>query len=459
MTSFNWLHLTDLHQGIKEEDWLWPGVKDIFFEDLQRLHEKSGPWDLVLFTGDLTQKGSKEEFDKLEDFLGQLWTRFKMLGSTPKLLAVPGNHDLVRPDEKKPLPASLRLLLQWDKQPDIHAEFWNDDTSPYRQSIEQAFSNYVTWWEKQPYKIERLRTGILPGDFSASLEKGGAKLGIVGLNTSFLQLNGNDHEGRLVLHTRQFHEACGGNGPDWTKQHHACLFLTHHPPAWLTSDAQQHLTQEIISQGRFAAHLCGHMHKVRYQNIADGSLEIRCIWQGRSLCGLGSFKERDGSQQIKRQHGYTAGKIELDKDAGKLFFWPREDRLQGDHRSIVPDFSVKLDEEEHTAPKNFKLLQLYVRPGKNELTGSPSENMILYALYHYYLSNPDKPEMTLQRLYETIGLSLDDRKKIGQVHHKFFLLEKKGWAAKKPFANGLGDPVEITIKGIEAFLADGGLST
>ena len=100
--SFSWLHLTDFHQGMRDQDWLWPGVKEIFFEDLKRLHDKSGSWDLVLFTGDLTQRGSAEEFEKLDRLLVQLWDYFAQLGSSPKLLAVPGNHDLVRPNAKEP---------------------------------------------------------------------------------------------------------------------------------------------------------------------------------------------------------------------------------------------------------------------------------------------------------------------------------------------------------------------
>jgi len=65
MTYVSWLHLTDLHRGMKEQRWLWPGVRGIFFDDLKKLHEKCGPWDLVLFTGDLTQRGSAEEFQKV----------------------------------------------------------------------------------------------------------------------------------------------------------------------------------------------------------------------------------------------------------------------------------------------------------------------------------------------------------------------------------------------------------
>ncbi len=52
MTYFSWLHLTDFHQGMDEQSWLWQGVKQRFFEDLEKLHDKSGPYDLVLFTGE-----------------------------------------------------------------------------------------------------------------------------------------------------------------------------------------------------------------------------------------------------------------------------------------------------------------------------------------------------------------------------------------------------------------------
>ena len=50
MTHFTWLHLTDLHYGMKEQHWLWPGVRELFFEDIDeslsgwnaRCHRASG---------------------------------------------------------------------------------------------------------------------------------------------------------------------------------------------------------------------------------------------------------------------------------------------------------------------------------------------------------------------------------------------------------------------------------
>src|ERR1700704_2530925 len=104
MTVLSCLHITDLHQGMADQDWLWPTTRRALFDDLAKVHEHAGPWDLVLFTGDLTQRGSADEFKRLEDTLGELWNHLGGLGSHPFLLAVPGNHDLVRPaDPNSPI--------------------------------------------------------------------------------------------------------------------------------------------------------------------------------------------------------------------------------------------------------------------------------------------------------------------------------------------------------------------
>ncbi len=360
-TTFSWLHLTDLHQGTQAHDWLWPGVKEQFFKDLQRLYDKCGPWDLVLFTGDLTQCGSADEFRKLDTLLEQLWDFLYKLdpSSIPLLLTVPGNHDLVRSDKKDP---AVKILKQWHNDRDIQNEFWENADSFYREAVAKAFANYSAWQEQRFSNIPGYHAGILPGDFSVSIEKNGAKLGIAGLNTAFLQLTDSDYEGKLALHARQLHEACGGNGIEWAKQHHACLLLTHHPSAWLDSESQQHLHGEITAHSLFAVHLCGHMHKAASWNVAEGGADVRRVWQGRSLFGLEFF-----GQHTERQHGYSAGRIELDGKQGMLTFWPRETRLQGKQRKIAPDYSLDLTDEQHTPKLNFKLHQPYASPDKDSV--------------------------------------------------------------------------------------------
>lgn len=345
MAIIRWLHLTDLHRGMKEQNWLWPNVKDFFFNDLAVLHEKSKPWDLVLFTGDLTRQGSVDEFKEVDELLEQLRTYLQKLGSSPQFLAVPGNHDLVRPEKKIP---AVKLLQQWENQSDVQSEFWEDEQSPYREVIRQAFGNYTSWWYTQSLEANNINIGILPGDFSVTIEKEGVILGIVGLNTAFLQLTDDNYEGKLALHVKQFHEVCGGNGPEWVKQHHACLLLTHHPPTWLNVESQKYLNAEITAYGRFALHLCGHMHEATSCNTSIAGTEPRRIWQGRSLFGLEYFGKEE-----KRLHGYSVGEIDLHGDTETLLFWPRKDELQGGQRSLVPDQSLTLKDNQHTSPINI----------------------------------------------------------------------------------------------------------
>lgn len=121
MPEIKWLHLTDLHQGLKPQDWLWPSVRDDFYRDLEILHEKSGPWDVVLFTGDLTNTGSKDEFQKLDETLSDLWQTLRSLGSNPVLLPIPGNHDLVRPSATSS--AVMALTRLWHAEEDIRKDF------------------------------------------------------------------------------------------------------------------------------------------------------------------------------------------------------------------------------------------------------------------------------------------------------------------------------------------------
>ena len=259
MTQFSWLHLTDLHLGQKEQRWLFPNVKNEFFRDLRSLHRASGPWDLVLFSGDLTQSGEAGQFEKLEQVLDELWGLFWSLGSSPCLLAVPGNHDLDRPDQDM----TPKIVEEYLANPDSRAKFWDADRPRHllQTVVKESLANYKAWWDacKQRGSIEII-PGVLPGDFSATVEKGQVKLGILGLNTTYLQLVGGVCEGRLDLHPRQFHSACGDDGEAWADSHHACLLMTHQPPGWLTPDARAVLNGEIAKPGRFAVHLFGHMH-------------------------------------------------------------------------------------------------------------------------------------------------------------------------------------------------------
>ena len=100
--EFKWLHLSDLHAGMTDQGWLWPTLKHSLFEDLTKIHPLMGDWHAVIFTGDLTYRGARDEFDRLDQILGELWVHFKRLGFQPTLIVTPGNHDIARPSPKEP---------------------------------------------------------------------------------------------------------------------------------------------------------------------------------------------------------------------------------------------------------------------------------------------------------------------------------------------------------------------
>lgn len=100
--SFTWLHFTDLHVGLTSQGWLWPTLKHLLYLDIRKVIEKSGPPDVVIFSGDLTQQGLDAEYDQLTRVLSELWSEFKIIGFLPNLIAIPGNHDLIRPAPDTP---------------------------------------------------------------------------------------------------------------------------------------------------------------------------------------------------------------------------------------------------------------------------------------------------------------------------------------------------------------------
>jgi predicted MPP superfamily phosphohydrolase len=346
MASIGWLHLTDLHLGLSGQRWLWPSVKEQFFKDLERLHAKSGPWDLVLFTGDLTQRGTKEEFDRLTETLGKLWVHLAKLGSKPVLVTVPGNHDLQRPK----LSPIVRALRNWHTDADLREEFWAGADNEYRTVVSEAFAAYEGFVSAHPLPASfTVRQGTLSGDRSISLERDGLKLALVGLNSAFLQLEGGDYQGRLDLDVRQLHGVCGDDPPEWLGAHHVALLLTHHPTAWLHPRVLAGFKADLAPPGRFLAHLFGHMHEGTTTSLSvSGSSPQRAV-QGPSLFGLETWG--DGTEQ--RIHGYMAGRITLDNAQGTFTLWPRELRKnRAGAWQMTPDVSFDLHSE--AAVEEFK---------------------------------------------------------------------------------------------------------
>lgn len=354
--KFSWLHLTDFHYGLNGQACLWPNLRQPFLDSLVALHELCGPWDVVFFTGDLVQSGEAAQFKRMQiEVLEPLWQRLAELGSGDALLlAVPGNHDLYRPKASDDDPAMDRLVEPGGFQR-IAAKFWDQPAGTYRRAIANAFAAYAEWWDGAPRRPVGVIGGALPGDFAVSIERDKLRVGVVGLNTAFLQLAGGDYKGRLVWDAHQLHALCEGGVDVWTQRHDLCLLLTHQGPDWLTPEARKHGETEVAPAGRFAAHLFGHQHETSIQYIrSGGSAKATRLCQGNSVFGM----EKHGDPPlVERAHGYAAGRIELiDGGAATLRLWPRIAYRDTGPWRFVPDHAhAELEADQGTAPETVTL--------------------------------------------------------------------------------------------------------
>lgn len=326
--------MSDLHIG-QSFQWLWPNFKALFLEDLKRIAIEAGPLDFVLFSGDLTQRGTAEEFASVSNELADIWELLDKLGQHPFLFPAPGNHDLVRPPKND---ARRKVMMQWGKDTDVINEFWSGSSNQYLDVVHEAFENYLSWLNdlsKRGIPVPKYVTGRIPGDLSASMTIDGIEIGLIALNSSFLQLGDEDYSGRLLLDLRQLNAVTENNPPEWCNRHEINFLVTHHPHTWLTREASQHFNTEISPVGRFTSHFYGHMHDSDLTTVSHGGDSGRRSFQSSSLFGMEFLA--DG--KTSRVHGYSLGQIQLGETEGTFRLWPRKGRVNprnGDRR-IVQD--------------------------------------------------------------------------------------------------------------------------
>jgi len=339
--SFRWLHFSDIHVGMGVQVPLWPRFDTLLLDDLEIACRKTGGIDLIVFSGDLTQTGSADEFLAFDKIMDRILERLEQLGSAPKIVSVPGNHDLKRPDKMSP---SAVALAQFWREKELQRHVWEDDNATYRIFLAEVFSNYSEW---QRRSIERgihlapEARGLLPGDASYIVEAGAGRLGIIGLNSTWLQLGGGDYRGELHVDPRQLHAVTDGLPDDWIRKNDANLLVTHHPEQWLKRDASAAWNNDINPAGRFDLHLFGHMHDPNVSSISHGGGLPRRHVQAASLFGMETFGDDE-----ERIQGCSVNRISVEGTERVLTSWPRRLlQVAGGRAKLVPDSSQDIDEE------------------------------------------------------------------------------------------------------------------
>ena len=111
------------------------------------------------------------EYAKANDWIVELFARLEKLGSSPILVAVPGNHDLARPSATS---LEARALLNWTHDQELRASFWEEkDGEAPRAFVSALFEEYTGWlgrWRASrpaPAWATFSGPGLIAGDFSA----------------------------------------------------------------------------------------------------------------------------------------------------------------------------------------------------------------------------------------------------------------------------------------------------
>lgn len=317
-STFSWLHVSDLHVGMSGSAHLWPQIKAEIFKDLERHFRIHGPIDLVIFSGDLTQMAKEVEFENVFKNIAELWELFNNLGANPKLFIVPGNHDLQRPAEDSSV---VTAVDSWRKRPKVRESLLYKDESHSRIEMKKAFENYenfILHLIDSEIPLIQNNKGIFPGDSSGAFEINGLRIGLVGLNSAWSQLEGGDFFGRLEFCSEQVSEAVAGDIEKWTFANHINLLITHHPKEWFNSEALKDFNHEINPLGRFDAHLFGHMHELNGRLYGYGGSQVKREFQAASLF---SSEEVKGDAEPRR-HGFLLAKIDAEKEV--ITLWPRK---------------------------------------------------------------------------------------------------------------------------------------
>ncbi|TWG36548.1 calcineurin-like phosphoesterase family protein [Acidovorax delafieldii] len=339
--GINILHLSDLHVGVHSQSWLWPTLETEFFRDIRRLHGKTGNWDVVIFSGDLVQQAIGGEYSRLNEILKKIFSELKSLGSEPLFFPIPGNHDLQRPESMDP---SVRAFKDWEEDGLLREAFWSKKPPQYFDCIAKAFENYKNWFEglaEIGISTGDAKHGLLPGDISLRVPMGERHIGLVGLNSAWLQLRGGDYKGKLDVDIRQLLAVTDNQPDEWAAKNSSNVLVTHHPLDWLSHRSQSEWRSEIYLPHRFDAHMFGHMHDTALVSTSEGGSASRRFIQSASLFGLEEI-----ANGTSRLHGYSVFRIEENNSRKCFRQWPRiAIKGQDGTLKIVPNFQMNIDHE------------------------------------------------------------------------------------------------------------------
>jgi len=348
-----WLHISDLHLKCEGRE-LWWQTENDFERSVRKVVREIGTPDFIFLTGDLTNSGAEDQFKLVDGFLDKLLSSIDESAppeknGIPILMAVPGNHDLVRPEGLAAFP--YRVLDRYEKGADdsdvdqLSTSLWQGNIAEKRKAaktfFDPLFGCYRQWFERRimpqlEARAKQVNFSHFPCDFTAVFDIDGSPMAIVGLNSAWLQYTADNFERKLAIPLEQFHAALGTNdGKNPLQLFSRCkkaLLLMHHPSSWLAPRARQVFNEDIFPPDRFSLCVFGHQHEGRAETVLQSGGRPRYYFQASSLFGV----EHYGTSREQRTMGYAWGRVTPD---GVVRVRPLIRVIQGGGPSFTDDSS------------------------------------------------------------------------------------------------------------------------
>jgi predicted MPP superfamily phosphohydrolase len=268
------LHLSDFHLNKKNlEDWNY-FVKDSFLSDLKRI-DSEAKIDLVLFTGDLIDKGGND-FESIE----KAFQEFRLNAIEPiinclnlsieRFLIIPGNHDLDIKADKEFIDLGLRSFFNSsEKIQDLIKNGKNGDYVGFERI--KPFKKFETSLYSE---VTNCKLSCFDSNFI--LDINGKKIGISCLNSSWRCYDSQTDKGIIVVGDTQLASA-----HSFIKDCDIKIALIHHPYDWISEVEKNVIHNHLLTN--YNLMFVGHVHEGQtnvetnyagslFVNVAPGAL-------------------------------------------------------------------------------------------------------------------------------------------------------------------------------------------
>lgn len=245
--KITWLHLSDLHFRVAEDNFESRLIYDKLLDDLKHIEEDI---DLVFVTGDIAFSGRTEEYALASEFFNSVLEILNI--KKENIFYVPGNHDIQRSNTANYVSKMLENINSEKEVSEILG------SKELREVFLKRLNNYYEFVGNNSFPIEKSELS-----YTKNININGIEVAIVGLNSAWGSTSSSE-KGNIVLGERQVIEAFSK-----IEKPQITITLLHHPIYYFKDDDVESVEAVINNRSDFVLH--GHIHsrKVITQKMPD----------------------------------------------------------------------------------------------------------------------------------------------------------------------------------------------